>query len=446
MSGAKENQDTYSRAFEQIRKERTAPSWLGAIQESAMQRFIEMGFPTTRDEAWRFTNVSPIRRVRFEPARFEQNTVSLDRLAGVCFADVPFTGQSYRLVFVNGFFAEELSSLQRLPEGITAGSLRAAIEREAEPEARLARYAEYQSHSFVALNTALTSDGAFVRIGDGVVLDNPIWLIFASTNSHQPHMSHPRNLIVAGKESQASVIECFVGLDDGVYFTNAVTELVAGENAFLDHYKLQVEGAGAFHVATVQALQERDSRLRSCSVSLGAALARNDINSVLAGPGAECAMNGLYFVAGSQHVDHHTLIDHATAHCTSRELYKGILDGQSSAVFSGSIIVRKDAQKSDARQSNKNLLLSDDAIINSKPELEIYADDVKCTHGTTIGQIERDALFYLRSRGIEEQEARSLLTYAFASEVLDAFAGLPARKKIEDELFARISNGVMEVA
>jgi Fe-S cluster assembly protein SufD len=315
----------------------------------------------------------------------------------------------------------------------------------------LARYARYRDRAFVALNTALMEDGAYVRIPRGVIVEEPIHLLFVgSAADGAPAVSHPRILIVAEENSQATVIETFVGVGDGVgrptpglpdggvYFTNAVTEIVAAENAVLDHYRVQRESETAFHIATQWVQQARSSNFASHAISLGGALVRTDITAVLDGPGIESTLNGLYVVGGQQHVDTHTAIDHAQPHCNSHELYKGILDGRATAVFNGKIFVRQDAQKTDAKQTNQNLLLSRDAVIDTKPQLEIFADDVRCTHGATVGQLDADALFYLRSRGIDAAEARALLTYAFASDILGRIKVAPLRTALEELLFTRL--------
>ncbi|MGH9355165.1 MAG: Fe-S cluster assembly protein SufD, partial [Terriglobia bacterium] len=343
-----------------------------------------------------------------------------------------------RIVFVNGAFEPKLSNLSALPAGVSVRPFPEAWDSK-ELEQSLARHAETDRNAFVALNTALFRDGALVEIADGVALDKPVHVLFVRAGSAEETVTHPRTLISAGREAQATVIESHLGLGADCYFTNAVTELVIGENASLEHLKLQEEGGGAYHVGTVQAYQKRSSRLLAHSVSLGSRLARHDVISVLAGEGAECTLNGLYQVAGSQHVDHHTRLDHAMPHCASREYYRGILDGKSAGVFSGAIIVRKDAQKTDAIQSNKNLLLSEDATINTKPELQILADDVRCTHGATVGQLNSEAIFYMRARGIGLEAARHLLTRAFANDVIARVRFGPARERLESTLMARLS-------
>jgi Fe-S cluster assembly protein SufD len=367
------------------------------LRRAASARFRELGYPSTHDEDWKFTNLAPLTRISFGnagPGDFER-AQELLRSA----PDGP------RLVFVNGRFAPALSNAN---EYATADLTRA--------ENHVARYADYRRHSFVALNTASFEDGALVEIPRGAVVEDPIHLIYVSTDSGRPHATHPRSLIVAGEGSQASIGEVYLG--DGQYFTNAVTEVAAGAESSIEHCKIQQESADAFHIATIQIEQERGSVFRSQSFAFGGRLARTEINPVLE-QGSECTLDGLYIVRDGQHVDTRTSIDHAKPHASSRELYKGILDGRASAVFNGKIIVRKDAQKTDAKQTNKNLMLSEDATINTKPQLEIFADDVRCTHGATVGQIDAEAMFYLRSRGVGVGAARKMLIDAFAGEIVD---------------------------
>lgn len=417
---------------------RSAPAaWSALLRKKAMERFADLGFPTTKQEAWRFTNVAPLARIPFRLETRSGNGVPPQGLTRTLLKDV-----AARLAFVNGVFDAKLSLLENLPKGVKVSSLATALNAPSENlESHLARYAGTENHAFVALNTAFLRDGAFIEIADGTVLDSPVHVVFVRTEGGGDTVTHPRVLAVAGREVEALIIESYVGPANEVYFTNAVTEIVVGENASVDHLKLQEEGESAFHIGTVEAYQERSSRLHSHSVSLGAALARHDVNAVLGGEGAECTLNGLYQVAGHQHVDHHTRLDHAMPHCSSREYYRGILDGKSSGVFSGAIIVRKDAQKTDAIQSNKNLLLSEDATINTKPELQILADDVRCTHGATIGQLDPEAIFYLRARGIGYESARHLLTRAFANDVIARIRFAPAREQLEASLLARLSAG-----
>lgn len=441
MIGVKEKQDIYVSAFDQLEKELTAGdwSWTRPTRKAAIERFAELGFPTSKLEEWKFTSVAPIAKLEFQPARHEANGLTIEELASAPLADEAFGTCCHRLVFVNGRFSVGLSSIDALPEGARVTSLASALRTDAALiEKRLARYAGYHDHAFVALNTAFMQDGAFVQIPNGMILDKPIYLIFVATESEAPTVTYPRNLIVAGSGSQAQIIESYIGLSDSVYFTNAVTEIVAGENSVVEYYKLQHESEQAFHIGAVQVHQDRNSNFTSHTVTLGGELVRNDLNAVLDGSGIECSANGLYVTSGRQHVDNHTVIDHCKPHGTSRELYKGILGGKSSAVFNGSIVVRKDAQKTDARQSNKNLLLSEGATINSKPQLEINADDVKCTHGTTIGHLDEDSVFYLRSRGIGPDEARTILTYGFANEVLNRMTLDAIRVRLECALVAHM--------
>ena len=432
-------QDRYLADFERFEKNGAAkePSWVHQIRKAAISRFAELGFPTTQHEEWKYTSVAPIVKVPFRPADFEPDGLTKESLA------LHTLGQAAcaQLVFVNGRYSPALSSFGSLPDGVKAGSLATALSADpAAVEPHLARHAGYHDHPFVALNTAFLQDGAFVSIPKGKVVERPIHLLFVSThdNRRRATVSHPRNLILAGDDSQAMIIESYVGLNNALYFTNAVTEIVAGENAVVAHYKLQRESEEAFHISTVQASLSHSSNFSSHSIHLGGALVRNDVNAVLDGQGIECTLDGLYMVAGRQHVDNHTRIDHVKPHCSSRELYKGVLGGRSKGVFNGKIYVHKDAQKTDAKQTNKNLLLSEDAVINTKPQLEIYADDVKCTHGTTIGQLDQEAIFYLRSRGIDLEAARGLLTYAFASEMIGRIKVEPVRAQLEHLLLARL--------
>ena len=466
MTAVKDYQDVYLSTFRERKKEyASGPAWLNETRRAALDRFVDLGFPTTRFEEWKHTSVEPIARVAFQPAPRTTAASAVAALKSSCCFDLDCS----RLVFVNGHFSPEFSSLAGLPKGIRARSLAEALASGTpELEQHLARYADFQDHAFVALNTAFFEDGAFVEIPKGLVVEKPIYLLFVSTapNGNQPMVSFPRTLILAGRESQASFIEGYIGLDDApsfrglggglplasgqmsqggpgrVYFTNAVTEIVAGENAVVEYGKFQQEGGAAFHVATTQVRQERASTVSTRTFTFGGALAREDLNVVLAGEGASANLNGLYITLDRQHVDHHTTIDHAQPHCDSRELYKGVLEDRSSAVFNGRVIVRKDAQKTDSKQSNKNLLLSEESVVNTKPQLEIFADDVRCTHGATIGQVDQEAIFYLRSRGIGRDEARSLLTFAFANEIIERVKHGPMRDRLREALFVRLGRGL----
>ena len=306
-------------------------------------------------------------------------------------------------------------------------------------EAHLGRHADYDRHALRALNTAFMEDGGAIHLGPDRTLDRPVHLAFLAAPGQAPNrIVHPRTLVVVGANSRLTLVESYAGTGDDVYCTNAVTEIVLEENAELDHYRLLREGPGAFHIGTVQVHQARNSRYRSRSVTSGGAMTRVEINALLDGEGADCLLQGLYVAGGAQHVDNRTAIDHAKPHGTSRELYKGVLGGKARAVFNGKIVVRKEAQKTDAQQSNRNLMLSPDAEIDSKPQLEILADDVRCSHGTTIGQLEDDELFYLRSRGLNETMARKLLVHGFAGEILDGIAIEPLREGLTSQVFSEL--------
>ena len=400
--------------------------WLRGLRERAFARFCETGFPTTHDEDWRFTNVSAISRADFTLPS-DGNLPSP--------ADIrPFTipGAACQLVFVDGRFARELSSFENLPMDVKVASLAEQISRDpASLEPHLGRYLNIERDAFCALNTAFLENGAYIHVPRGVVLEAPIAFLFVATASAQPLMTSPRNLIVIEREAQAAVLEDYVSLGESTAFCNTATELVAGDNAVVSHYMIEREYRRAFNISTLRIQQGRSANVSSHSVLLGGGLVRNNVHPVLAGEGAECMINGLFIGNAKQHLDNYMLVEHASPHCASRQFYNGILDDHAHGVFHGRIIVHKDAQKTDAKQTNRNLLLSDDASIDTKPQLEIYADDVKCTHGATIGQIEENALFYLRSRGIDEISARKLLLLAFANECLDRMAAGPARQHVE---------------
>jgi Fe-S cluster assembly protein SufD len=432
----------YLSEFERLEREdpRGQPSWLGALRRQALERFAELRFPTTRDEEWRYTSVVPIAGAPFRVAA-PPGPGGLTRrdLEPALFGGMDST----LLVFVDGRYAPDLSHHRPLPDGVKAGSLAEFLDQEPGlVEPHLARHALFQDRAFVALNTAFMRDGAFIHVPRRKVLSEPIHLLFVTRGNGGRPVSHPRNLIVMEEGSQAAVVENYVSLRAGSTFTNAVTEVVAGENSVVDHCKLQREGEEACHVASLDSHLGRSSRFTSHAVTLGGALVRNDINGLLDAEGAECVLNGLYLAVGCQHMDNHTFIDHAKPNGISREFYKGILAGASHGVFNGKIRVRKDAQKTDARQTNKNLLLSEAALVDTKPQLEIHADDVKCTHGATIGQLDDEALFYLRSRGIGEEMARSLLVHAFASDIVERIPIEPVRTGLECELVTRLPMGI----
>jgi Fe-S cluster assembly protein SufD len=401
-------------------------TWLHRLREDAFARFCDVGFPTTRDEDWRFTNVSAIARTMFRPA-------GAARLSAGDTAAWRVDDMAATLVFVNGRFDAELSQLDNLPKGVTVASLRERIvSHPEEVEKHLGRYADTQRDPFCALNTAFIGDGAYVHVARGVVVEAPVYLLYLSTKEDAPTMTHPRNLIVAEDEAQLAVIEDYASVGgESVVLSNAVTELVAGESTVAQHYLIEREHLKAFNVQTLRIQQGRSANVASHSVLLGGGLVRNNVHPVLAGEGGECLINGLFLGTGTQHLDNYMHVEHAAPHCGSRQFYNGILDGQAHGVFHGRIVVHKAAQKTDAKQTNRNLLLSDDAQIDTKPQLEIYADDVKCTHGATIGQIEENALFYLRSRGLSEADARKLLLMAFAEECVERMHSSVAREYMQ---------------
>jgi Fe-S cluster assembly protein SufD len=417
------------------------PVWLREIREQARDRFNALGYPNTRNEEWKYTNVAPIAQMRFQAGEYRIDGEIADLAERLTLGVEAIT-----LVFINGRYSSELSNRHESYQGkIRASGLQEALQN---GNHRIQQYLERDrtgSAPFVALNTASIEDGAFVELADGLVLDRPIHLIFLSAVNGAPSACHPRNLILAGAQSQVSIVETYAGLEGEVYFTNSVTDIVVGENSVIKHHKFQKESSRGFHIATLRFEQERNSNVSCYSFSFGGALVRNDINVTLA-EGAEGTLDGLYLASGKQHVDNHTTIDHAKPHAASRELYKGILDGRSSAVFNGKVIVRKDAQKTDAKQTNRNLLLSGDAVINTKPELQIYADDVRCTHGATIGQLDENALFYLRSRGIGQNEARQILVHAFAHEIIGRVKLDGLRGELEKELDARLRSIGSEIS
>lgn len=403
------------------------PVAIRQLRRRAIERFDVLGFPTIRHEDWRNTSVSAIAKTPFEIASGEP-----DLIAGA----LHIYHGAIRLVFVNGRFAPGLSDTGELPLGSTIGSLAEALKQTPElVEPHWGRYARFDEHSFAALNTAFGRDGAFIHLPRGVVVERPIHLLFLASVGEQPGVSYPRNLIVAGENSQVTIIENYIAATEGVYFTCPLTEVVVGAGAVIDHYKLQCESPDAFHISTTQVQMERASRFASLSISVGAALARNDVNAVLDAEGIECTLNGLYMVKDGQHVDNHLRVDHAKPHCASHQVYKGILDGKSRAVFNGNIHVHPDAQKTDAKQTNRNLLLSREALVHTNPQLEIFANDVKCSHGSTVGQMDSEALFYLRSRGLSAADARGLLTYAFASDMFEQIKVKALRTELEEFLF-----------
>ena len=432
MPAVTEELSTYLDIFgSRAEKRRAGPAWLVERRNRGMQQFAEQGFPSTKHEEYRYTNLAPIAKTPFRIAG--GGAVTFDDLAPFLYNEI----KGDRLVFVNGQFSRPLSSVAAPKAAVTTiGTLLADNPAVIAPH--LARYSTERNNPLAALNSALFSDGAVVRIPAHNAWNVPVHLVFVSTADAPDTATHPRVLVIAERDSEAAVIETHCGFGETPYWTNAVTEIVAADNARLDHYRLQQETLSAFHTSLVEIHQGRDANVTTHSVSFGGALVRNDVEVVLEDENSECTMNGLYAINGRQHVDNRTCVDHTMPHCTSHQLYKGVLDGYARGVFGGKIIVRPDAQKTDAFQSNKNLLLSENADVNTKPQLEIDANDVKCSHGATIGQIDDEAAFYLRSRGLGESEARSLLTYAFAADLLERMKFAPIRDRFESLIMAKL--------
>ena len=409
------------------------PANVRALRERALARFAELGVPSTALEDWKYTNVAALARRSFHLA---DETIPP---AAVALATAAHLGNSIELVFVNGRYAPGLSAGGALPKGAQIGSLAHALRTHPELiEPHIGRYAPFAAahESLTALNTAFIRDGAFVYLPVGALLDTPVHCLFVSVATDGATVAHPRTLIVASEGSRVTVIEQYVGQGD--YWTNAVSEAIVAAGAAVTHHTVQREAVQAFHVGVVAVEQAAESRFGSHAVSLGAALTRTDIATRLDAPGASCTLDGLYLADGTQHVDHHTTIDHRQPRGTSRELYKGIMAGRATGVFNGKVFVRPHAQQSDAQQMNKNLLLSDEAQIDTKPQLEILADDVKCSHGATIGQLDEDAAFYLRARGIDADAARAMLVFAFANELIDRIDVAPLRALLATEIESRL--------
>jgi len=408
MPAVAERQSAYAAAFDAFRREPAfGPEWLRLAREEALQRFLGRGFPTTRDEEWRFTNVAPIAETSFGRAA----SAAPDRRAIEPFL---FSGMGAQVVLVNGRVSTALSSLDALPKGVRIEQL-----ADVAPDVRLLLTMDGQPDAFGDLNRAFLEDAVAISVAPGVVVDAPVHVAAIAVADDRAQMIFPRVIVRVGEGAQATLVESYGSLGDSETLTSPVVSVVVGPNAVLHHVKLQRESAKAFHVARLDARLSRAGTFHTTAITLGGRIVRNDITASLEGEGGECTLNGLYVADGETLTDTHTTIDHAKAHCPSHEVYKGILGGRAKAIFNGKIIVRQDAQKTNAKQTNKALLLSDDAQINTKPQLEIFADDVKCTHGAAIGQLDEDAMFYMRARGISEADARNLMIHAFAAEVLD---------------------------
>ena len=406
-----------------------------AIRRDAMNRFTALGFPTTRQEEWRFTNISPIRKNDFQPIlHYDRHGVSRKDIA-------PYMlDEAIHVVFINGIYSPEFSDTSPLPAGVIIGSLGDRLNNPSETIQPIFQDLNMgEENAFTLLNSAFLMDGGFISIPRGVVVDQPIQLLFVATDHGQRYTAQPKNRIMVGSGSQCKLIEMYIGLGRNTYMTNSVTELTLGDHSMVEHDKIQQEGIQAFHVGTTRVQMTSASRYTSNVISLGGSIVRNNLTVRFDAEGGECVLNGLSLARGTQVVDNHTVIDHAKPHNTSHELYKSILDGMARGIFNGKVFVRKNAQKTDAKQTNKTLLLSDDATMNTKPQLEIFADDVKCTHGATIGQLDDDQIFYLRSRGMSLDQARDILTSAFARDVIDRITIEPLCRQAERMILDRLT-------
>ncbi len=424
----------YLNDFEQL-DDNVKSDWFSEQRKSALNLFKETGFPRTRQENWKYTDTRPIAKKSFSYTNNQSVSISTEEIDAIRFQGL----DCYELVFVNGVYSKEHSRIDGLPEGTVIENMADALAKDSELlKKHLAQYADNKVSPFTALNTAFIQHGTYIDVPKNTVIEKPINVLYLSKESAKPFAAHTRNLIVMSEHSEATLIESYIGLDDANYFTNTVTEVSLAPSAILKHYKIQQESLNAYHIGNLNVVQGKDSRFESNSISLGGSLVRNDINGQLAAEGASIVMNGLYMTNNKQHVDNHTRVDHLKPNTHSSENYRGVLNGKSRAVFNGKVVVHPQAQKIEAHQNNANLLLSDDAEIDTKPELEIYADDVKCSHGATVGQLDQNMLFYLRSRAIDEETAKSLLTYAFADEVIRDISFAPVKNRLEYLIVGRL--------
>jgi Fe-S cluster assembly protein SufD len=432
----------YQAAFRQATQRRgpDEPEWLQSLRKNSFDQFAQGGFPNIKQEEWKYTNVTPIAKADFAPV-LVRNGTSLTKEGAL----TPFIyeeARHSRLVFVNGMFREELSSTSALPAGVVTMDLRAALlSSQYEPFVREHLEHPLLANGFAALNTALFTSGLFLLIPRGVSVEAPIHFLFIGEQASEqaPPASFPRVMVVAEENSSASIIESYTSpQEDVVYLTNSIVDLSLADGARLKHYKIQRESSRAYHIAVTRAELGQGAAYNTTTINFGAALSRHDVHVQMDHEGAECAVDGLYMVDGTQHTDTHSLIDHRQPHCRSRQLYKGILDGKSRAVFNGKVFVRHGAQQTDAQQTNKNLLLSDQAQVDTKPQLEIFADDVKCTHGAAVGQLDEEELFYLESRGINPALAKNMLTYGFAEEVIEKIEIASIRRELDEAVLNRL--------
>ncbi|MFN8391485.1 MAG: Fe-S cluster assembly protein SufD [Bdellovibrionota bacterium] len=419
---------------------------IASLRRKAFEKFLELGIPTSKNEDWKYTSLQSLSRTSFVLAGTPERAITRDQIAAY------FLEGASRLVFVNGRFAEELSSAEIIgsSKSVVIETLANLVQpnpQDTESAALLAEkmgsVASIESHPFVALNTALAADGAFIRLRAGTALERPIQLVFVTSDDQEGVTIPLRNTILCEKAAQGRIVETFIGSGENRYLTSHVTEIICEQDAKLDHTRTQLESQQAHHISNLHVRLAQRSNFSSHVFSFGAELARNEIHPVLDGEHIECYLNGLTVIHEDQHIDNSTVIDHAKPNCFSREVYKGIYAGQSRGVFSGTIIVRPDAQKTNAIQSNQTLLLTEDASIDTRPQLKIWADDVKCTHGATVGQLDNNALFYLRSRGISREEARNMLIHAFASDIVSYVQDAALREQLEGWLQTRLEENVV---
>lgn len=437
MSQAIKEKSAYAEAFREFSKSKDEPAWIKSKREAAFERFEELGFPSTDEEDWKYTNVAPLVRGAFLPSReASETTLGRDDVEPFIYAEA----RQSHLVFVNGAFRSDLSSLEAIPKSVVVSDLPSALsgEKAAVVRENLGRLFINEDDAFGALNTAFHNGGAFVYLPTGTSVEAPIQLLFLSVSSGNERATFPRILVVAERDSRLDIIESHVAKDDSAYLTDAVFEVFIGEGARVTHCKVQDESERSFHIAATRAEVGRSGAYEATTVTLGAQLSRHGIEVRLASDGAECRVDGLYIVADRQHADTHSLIDHRKPQGISRQNYKGILDGKSRAVFNGRVFVHEGAFQTDAVQSNKNLLLSTDARIDTKPQLEIYNDDVKCAHGATVGQLDEEELFYLRSRGLRTDLACNLLTYGFAEEIVEKIKYDSIRAQLDRAILSRL--------
>lgn len=426
-------EELYLKAFDSSLKNGAgqAPEWIRELRERAIAQFKLLGFPTARrgNEEWKYTDVGPLARIPFHPV----TTIGLPSLASQELKDLTLGHPEWpRIVFVDGAYSDELSSLASLPAGVSVINLaQAMMTRGNQARQHLGRYAQVDNNAFAALNMAFLQEGAFVHVPDGTVAGEPIHLLFLYTGRETDTVTHPRILVLTGKDSKATIIESYASLSPHRYFTNAVTEIVVGPGTAVKYYKLQQQSPVAYHITNTHVFNSRNGSFTSVNLDLGGGLVRNNLNLLMGEEGCSCTLNGLYVLGGTQHTDNQVIIDHASSYTTASELYKGILNDESHSVFHGSIIVREGIHKVNANQVDKNLLLSDRAEADTKPAFWIYSDDVRCGHGAACGQMDENALFYLRSRGMEEQAARRMLVRAFASDVMDGIEDEALRSSLD---------------